>query len=276
MGQERRTRAKAARAAAEAARKRQLEQRRRKRIIGLIASLAALAVIAVFAIALAGGDDGGDRARSDDRNEAGSDKETEAGGKLPKGCRQRKAPENDAGQYDSPPDNTLKKRVDYWATIKTSCGTIEIDLLEDEASETVNNFVFLAEEGYYDGLIWHRVVNDFVVQGGDPEGTGAGGPGYEFPDELPEQSNVYTFGAVAMANSGPDTNGSQFFIVSHDAKTAQGGEPQPASLQPLYSYFGEATEDSYEVIDRIQKARVDESDKPVTPVYMLDVEIEER
>ena len=200
------------------------------------------------------------------------------------GCDAGDPPENNAKQYEQPAtqEQVISPGVDYWATIETSCGTIEVDLLEEEAPSTVANFIFLAEDGFYDGLTWHRVINEFVIQGGDPAGDGSGGPGYEFADELPAKSEVYTFGALAMANSGPDTQGSQFFIVTHDGKDALEGKRklEPAGLQPLYSYFGHASEGSYETLDKIQKVETSTDpatqDRPVNPVYMLSVTIEER
>ncbi len=119
----------------------------------------------------------------------------------------------------------------YRATVTTSRGTIVMDLDPEFAPNTVNNFVGLARQGYYDGLTFHRVVPEFVVQGGCPEGTGTGGPGYKFEDE-PVQGS-YTLGAVAMANSGPHTNGSQFFICIDDCRN---------KLSPDYNLFGHVVE----------------------------------
>ncbi|MEJ2607986.1 MAG: peptidylprolyl isomerase, partial [Anaerolineales bacterium] len=101
----------------------------------------------------------------------------------------------------------------YIATLKTEKGDIRIELFADEAPMTVNNFIFLAEQGYYDDTTFHRVIPDFMAQGGDPEGTGMGGPGYSFPDEISFNLRFDDEGYLAMANSGPDTNGSQFFIT---------------------------------------------------------------
>ena len=116
----------------------------------------------------------------------------------------------------------------YTATIDTEKGQIVLDLDPQLAPQTVNNFVFLAKQGFYDGLKWHRVAPGFVIQGGDPQGTGQGGPGYKFADELPPKGE-YTEGCVAMANAGPNTNGSQFFICTVDDTKA---------LKPLYNLFG--------------------------------------
>jgi cyclophilin family peptidyl-prolyl cis-trans isomerase len=120
----------------------------------------------------------------------------------------------------------------YTATVVTDAGPVTIKLLPKDAPVTVNNFVFLAGYHFYDGIVFHRVIPGFVVQGGDPTGTGGGGPGYSFKDELPSSNAAYGTGALAMANSGPNTNGSQFFIV------VPGGGSQ---LQPLYSAFGQVT-----------------------------------
>ena len=117
--------------------------------------------------------------------------------------------------YSEPPAMVIDASARYRATLATSCGQIVIALDAARAPITVNNFVFLAREGFYDGLTFHRVVTGFVIQGGDPEGTGGGGPGYAIPDELPDDG--YPAGAVAMANAGPDTGGSQFFIVTGEA-----------------------------------------------------------
>jgi cyclophilin family peptidyl-prolyl cis-trans isomerase len=272
--EDKRTRARAAQQAAEAHRRKQeLRRRRNGRIASGVAVLVVLVLIAAFVI-MNQDDDEEDSAPARDRQEAQSNP----------GCDAADPPENDAQQYDEPPSQkqVLVDGVDYWANIETSCGSIEVDLLEEQAPATVANFIFLAGEGFYDGLTWHRVITEFVIQGGDPEGDGSGGPGYEFADELPAKSNVYTFGAMAMANSGPDTQGSQFFIVTHDAEDALTGEKklEPAGLQSLYSYFGHASEESYETLDKIQKVEVstepDSQDRPINPVYILSVTIEER
>lgn len=137
------------------------------------------------------------------------------------------APASAKPAFSSPPPMTIDTSRHYTATIDTEKGQIVLDLDPGLAPQTVNNFVFLANQGYYDGLKWHRVVPDFVIQGGDPQGTGAGGPGYKFADE--PVKGKYTDGCVAMANAGPNTNGSQFFICIAD---------DTAKLQPLYNLFG--------------------------------------
>ncbi len=127
----------------------------------------------------------------------------------------------------------------YSATFDTSFGPITVELLSDVAPKTVNNFVFLATQGFYDGVIFHRVIKGFMIQGGDPTGTGSGGPGYRFDDEA--VIGPYELGTLAMANAGPNTNGSQFFFV-------QG--PSGTRLPPQYTIFGQVT-GGMEVVDAI-------------------------
>jgi peptidyl-prolyl cis-trans isomerase B (cyclophilin B) len=118
-----------------------------------------------------------------------------------------------AKQYSSPPPMSIDTGKTYTATLDTTRGTIVCDLFPKDAPATVNNFVFLAREGFYDGTKFHRVIGDFMVQGGDPEGSGHGGPGYRFADELKGNPNKHKVGSLSMANAGPNTNGSQFFIT---------------------------------------------------------------
>jgi cyclophilin family peptidyl-prolyl cis-trans isomerase len=154
--------------------------------------------------------------------------------------------------------------------LQTNKGTIKFELLEDEAPKTTENFRLLAERGYYDGVIFHRVINGFMIQGGDPLGMGYGGEsawGGTFKDEINPQSEVYRRGykrgTVAMANRGPNTNGSQFFIMHQD-------NPLP----PNYTIFGRVTE-GQDVVDAIATTRVGANDKPAEPVTMEKVTIEE-
>jgi len=116
-------------------------------------------------------------------------------------------------QWDNPPKMQIKEDVVYRATVETTRGTIELDLYPEHAPRTVNNFAFLAGEGFYDGIEFHRVIPDFMIQGGDPTGSGAGGPGYRFEDEFNNNPLVHEKGVISMANAGPSTNGSQFFIT---------------------------------------------------------------
>ena len=147
------------------------------------------------------------------------------------------------------------------ATLHTSEGSIEIELFPEDAPKTVANFTKLAGEGFYDGLIFHRVIPDFMIQGGCPEGIGTGGPGYKFEDEFNHHKVVK--GALAMANSGPNTNGSQFFIVTADATPWLDGK---------HTVFGQVTT-GQDVVDRIQEVDRDGRDRPTTPVTIESVEL---
>jgi peptidyl-prolyl cis-trans isomerase B (cyclophilin B) len=118
-----------------------------------------------------------------------------------------------AKQYAAPPAMTIDGNKGYVATLETSRGAIVCELFAKDAPATVNNFVFLAREKFYDGTTFHRVIANFMIQGGDPTGTGRGGPGYRFPDEVKANPRKHGVGALSMANGGPDTNGSQFFIT---------------------------------------------------------------
>jgi peptidyl-prolyl cis-trans isomerase B (cyclophilin B) len=118
-----------------------------------------------------------------------------------------------AKRYSSPPQMTIDANKNYTATIETSKGTIVCDLFAKDAPKTVNNFVFLARENFYDGTKFHRVIENFMIQGGDPEGTGRGGPGYRFEDETANNPHKHRVGSLSMANAGPNTNGSQFFVT---------------------------------------------------------------
>ena len=116
-------------------------------------------------------------------------------------------------QYVTPPEMTIDTDKSYTATFETTKGSIVCELFTKDAPKTVNNFVFLAKDKFYDGTVFHRVINDFMIQGGDPEGTGRGGPGYRFEDETRNNPNRHRVGTLSMANAGPNTNGSQFFIT---------------------------------------------------------------
>jgi cyclophilin family peptidyl-prolyl cis-trans isomerase len=150
----------------------------------------------------------------------------------------------------------------YTATMETTLGTIVIALDAINAPRTVNNFVYLAGYHYYDGVIFHRIISGFMCQGGDPTGTGTGGPGYRFGDELPKPGQ-YQIGSVAMANAGPNTNGSQFFIVSG----ASG-----VSLPPAYALFGQVVK-GLDVVDAMQNVPTARGDRPLTDVVINSVTI---
>jgi len=147
------------------------------------------------------------------------------------------------------------------ATLHTNHGTIEIELYDDDAPKTVDNFVKLARDGFYDGVIFHRVIPDFMIQGGDPTGTGRGGPGYTFEDEF--NDHKVERGALAMANAGPNTNGSQFFIVTADACPWLDGK---------HTVFGRVT-DGMDVVNDISDVDTDGADRPRQDVVIERVEL---
>ena len=164
------------------------------------------------------------------------------------------------------PNMEIDQNKNYVATMETSLGSIKIQLNAQETPITVNNFVYLARQNFYDNTIFHRAIDGFMIQGGDPRGDGTGGPGYKFDDE--EFEGEYTRGTVAMANAGPDTNGSQFFIMHQDY-------PLPTN----YVIFGKVIE-GLDVVDAIATADVEmsfsgEMSKPVDPVVVESVQIEE-
>ena len=152
-------------------------------------------------------------------------------------------------QYTAPPEMTIDLDKTYSATLHTNHGDISIEFDAQQSPLTVNNFVFLARDGFYDGVIFHRVIKGFMIQGGDPTGTGMGGPGYRFRDEL-EGPGRYSRGTVAMANAGPNTNGSQFFIMHTDY-----------GLPHNYSIFGHVTE-GLDVVDAIADTPTGAQDRP--------------
>ncbi len=147
------------------------------------------------------------------------------------------------------------------ATLRTSEGSIELELFPNEAPKTVENFTTLARDGFYDGLTFHRVIPEFMIQGGCPEGTGSGGPGYQFEDEFNEHK--VERGALAMANAGPNTNGSQFFIVTADAAPWLDGK---------HTVFGKVAS-GQDIVDRISEADRDAQDKPRAPITIERVEL---
>jgi len=167
-------------------------------------------------------------------------------------------------KFSSPPEMGIDPAKRYTATMSTSMGELVIALDPIKAPKTVNNFVFLALHHYYDGVIFHRIINGFVCQGGDPEGSGRGGPGYRFEDELPK-AGQYEIGSVAMANAGPNTNGSQFFLISG---------PSGASLPPQYSLFGKIVK-GLDVLDAMQRVPTGGGDRPKTDVVIHSVTVTE-
>lgn len=168
--------------------------------------------------------------------------------------------------YDSMPEMNIDISKKYTAVIKTSMGDMSIEFFTEDAPMTVNNFINLSRDGYYDNVIFHRVISGFMIQGGDPSGTGHGEmgkyPGYKFEDELNNQRS-YDKGILAMANAGPDTNGSQFFIMHVD---------YPLPYQ--YTIFGFVTE-GLEVIDKIASVETGDGNKPINDVVIETIEVKE-
>lgn len=176
--------------------------------------------------------------------------------------------EDVAKQYSQPPALKVDPARTYTATLETNKGPIEVEFFPADAPNTVNNFVCLAEDGYFDGTPFHRIVKGFVIQGGDPTGTGSGGPGYQFTDEPIERD--YERGTLAMANAGPNTNGSQFFIVLDDLR---------GKLPKNYTIFGRVTE-GLDVVDAIANTptsvgRSGEKSTPDEPIVLEKVTVTE-
>lgn len=169
-------------------------------------------------------------------------------------------------QYAKPFDMQLDTEKSYSATLETNHGSIDVKFFPEDAPNTVNNFVSLARQGYYDGTPFHRIIKGFMIQGGDPTGTGSGGPGYKFADEL--VSKEYEPGTLAMANAGPNTNGSQFFICHADLSS---------TLPKNYTIFGKVT-NGLDVVDAIANVKVvkskgGEPSAPVEPVVLQTVTV---
>jgi peptidylprolyl isomerase len=167
-------------------------------------------------------------------------------------------------RFSAQPPMCIDPAKTYTAEMKTSMGTMIIALDPIGAPITVNNFVFLARYHYFDGIIFHRIIQGFVCQGGDPDGNGRGGPGYKFQDELPKRGR-YEIGSVAMANAGPNTNGSQFFLISG---------PSGAGLPPQYSLFGKIIK-GLEILDAMEKVPTAAGDRPLVDVVIDQVTITE-
>ena len=165
-------------------------------------------------------------------------------------------------QYSNAPPVSIDPEANYSAVIQTSMGNIEFELFAERSPVTVNNFVFLANQGFYDDIIFPRVIPDFMIQGGDPTGTGMHGPGYKFQDELAASLIFDEPGKLAMANSGPNTNGSQFFVTT---------VPTP-HLNGLHTIFGRITQ-GQEVANAISLADTIAGNRPVTPIVILRIDV---
>ena len=172
-------------------------------------------------------------------------------------------------QWSNPPPMQIDTAKTYFASVVTTLGTFKIQLFANESPKTVNNFVFLSQQGFYNGVIFHRVLKTFVIQTGDPTGTGSGGPGYMFADELPPKHS-YDPGIVAMANSGPNTNESQFFICT-------GPDAESLNSHPNYTQFGKVV-DGMDVVQKIASVPVGpgnpgEISRPVNPPSIIRIDI---
>ncbi len=175
--------------------------------------------------------------------------------------------------YSSPPAMQIDTSKKYVAIVDTSLGSFKIQLFANETPKTVNNFVFLSKQGFYNGVIFHRIMKTFMIQTGDPNGNGSGGPGYKFADELPPK-HKYDVGIVAMANAGPNTNGSQFFICT-------GPDSQNLNNMPNYTQFGQVVE-GMDVVQKIASVPVGpnpnmpgEMSKPTNPPVINSITITE-
>jgi cyclophilin family peptidyl-prolyl cis-trans isomerase len=174
-------------------------------------------------------------------------------------------------QWSQPPAMQIDLAKKYTAVVDTSMGSFKVELLVTETPKTVNNFIFLARQGFYDGVIFHRIIKTFMVQSGDPNGTGSGGPGYKFEDELPVKHS-YDVGMMAMANAGSNTNGSQFFICT-GAQAKNMDNPAYAK----YTQFGRVIE-GMDIVQKIASVQVvmsamGELSKPVNPPYIKTISI---
>jgi Peptidyl-prolyl cis-trans isomerase (rotamase) - cyclophilin family len=193
-------------------------------------------------------------------------------GTKPNTSAESNSPAQRNNKYTSPPSMTIDKDKQYYAEVTTSMGAFQIKLLTADAPVTVNNFVFLAREGFFTGIAFHRIIKDFMIQTGDPLGNGTGGPGYKFADELPNKLS-YGPGIVAMANSGPNTNGSQFFICT-------GEQSKNLNKSPNYTIFGQVVA-GMDVVQKIAAVPVTassrgEASKPVNTVNITNVTITEQ
>ncbi|MFN2594357.1 MAG: peptidylprolyl isomerase, partial [Actinomycetota bacterium] len=251
-------------------------QLRRRRTIRLTAVLVVIVILVVAGIVA-----GNSSNKSSGKKPAAAATATPSPAPTGVACGAQAPPAPNSKQYKNP-EQVTKPGVTYTAVIKTSCGEIDATLNDKLAPKTVNNFVFLAKQGFYDGLTWHRIVRDFVIQAGDPDGINGhppDGPGYTIPDEVSQISpNDYVYGVLAMANAGPNTGGSQFFIIVH--KGSKGELDDPAGLQPNYSIFGTVSKASYPVLDKIAAIPTfggsgANQDTPTTNVYIESITIEE-
>jgi cyclophilin family peptidyl-prolyl cis-trans isomerase len=249
------------------------KRRRRNAAMGVGAAIAAVAVVAGYFAIRGGGGEASASSSSTPKASAAAERPVKTGSVEPKPAPRTVAcgasAPNDATsprpQYSSAPPLTIDPTATYSVKMRTSCGTIDLQLLPDKAPVAVNNFVFLARRGFYDGLRFHRVVPGFVIQGGDPLGDGTGGPGYQFDNEVAKGETFDRPGVLAMANSGPNTNGSQFFITVGKA----------TNLTPdQYTIFGHVTK-GLDVAERIASVPA-ANEQAKQAIYIESVAISER
>ena len=239
-------------------------RRRRSRRNTVIATVVIMAVVIAVIAAFSGGGGTSKSTKASSTNTTTAPSGAALKGDTP--CPKADGTSARTTSYAKPPPMCIDPAKTYTATMATTKGSMTIALDAKAAPKTVNNFVVLARYHFYDGLTFHRIVPDFVIQGGDPKGNGSGGPGYAFADELPA-AGKYKVGSLAMANSGPDTNGSQFFIIT-------GAEGM--ALPPQYSLFGQVT-DGLATVDAIAKLGVPgaPNGRPSETVKMTSVTIAE-
>lgn len=273
MATPKRERQKANHAAKLAAQQAAAKRRRNQRVLGYVAGFVVI-VAAIWGITMLGGDDdstattlaAGETTTTVDASTSSTAADYEGYLAQPTACG-GEAPATPAVEmsFTEPEDQQLTGTLT--ATIDTSCGPVEVELDADAHPETVNSFVFLARQGYYDGTACHRIVEGFMVQCGDPGATGFGDPGYATADEFPEEGFVYRRGVVAMANSGPGSSGSQFFIVTGDA----------SFLPPQFSILGTVvdSDETLDALDAVPTAPRDtEVSNPLESVYIESITIE--
>jgi cyclophilin family peptidyl-prolyl cis-trans isomerase len=232
----------------------------------VVAGVVAVGGLGVAAFAFLGGDEPGTPQAAPTPGPTASPQSPPPTDSLPVACDAKvpKASKEEKPMFDQAPEMEIDPQRDYTAVMQTSCGTVELELFAKDTPTTVNNFVFLARQGFYDGLTFHRVIPGFMAQGGDPEGTGSGGPGYQFEDEFVDKLKFDEPGLLAMANSGPGTNGSQFFITVSE----------PTHLNGAHTIFGRVSK-GMGAVKEIE-ALGTESGTPTATIYIEKVTIEER
>ncbi len=265
---------------------RKAAKRRRDLTVGVVGGIVGLGLLVAGYTILTGDDDGDARASTSASAEPTGAPGTRSGtvlraveppAEVACGATAPKGAAEPTAQFNGPPPMTIDAEATYLATVETSCGDFTIELRPDIAPVAVNSFDFLARKGFYDGLTFHRIVKGFVIQGGDPVGDGSGGPGYQYEIETSPQQTFDTAGLVAFANSGPGTNGSQFFVTL--APTPQ---LDPGGAAGEFTIFGEVTK-GLDVVERIGTIQGTENpgipgeqSVPTEAVYIESVTVEER